>query len=202
LERKDIVVAELDAAIRGSLRQIRDRTFQARLETLLGSLVSDRAVVVARYRTALKELEKEGAKGDAEAGARLFIKHCLTCHQMQGHGHRVGPELAGIGSRSDAALVEDILDPSKTMAPDSRNFILFTKDGRSYSGLLAAETATSVTLRRAEGMEDTILRTEIEDFRTTGKSLMPDGMEQALSPQDLANLLAYLKRADSIKLRP
>jgi putative heme-binding domain-containing protein len=192
LERKEILPAELDASIRGSLRQIKDKALQAKLDALLGALATDRAAVVARYKASLKELETQGKKGDPQAGARVFAKHCLSCHQSQGQGHRVGPELVGLGNRPSDALIEDILDPSKSLPADFRNFVLITKQGRLFSGLLAVETATSVTLRRAEGMEDTILRTEVEDFRTTGKSLMPDGLEQSLSPQDLADLLMFL----------
>jgi putative heme-binding domain-containing protein len=202
LERQDILPAELDPTIRSGLRQIRDKAFQRRLDGLLARPSSDRAAVVARYRVALENLEKGGKKGSSEAGARLFAKHCLSCHQVQGQGHRVGPELAGIGNRSNDTLIEDILDPNKNVSPDYRSFTLSTRDGRIFSGLLAVETAASVTLRRAEGIEDTVLRTEIEDFRATGKSLMPDGMEQLLSPQDLANVLMFLRHADSIGLGP
>jgi putative membrane-bound dehydrogenase-like protein len=202
LERKEILPAELDPSIRGSLRQIKDKTLQTRLDAHLGRLASDRPAVVARYRSALKELEKEGKQGDPQAGARLFAKHCQTCHQTQTGGHRVGPELAGLGNRPSDALLEDILDPSKIVTPDFRNFVLVTKDGRIFSGLLAAESAASVTLRRAEGMEDTILRTQIEDFRTTGKSLMPDGLEQSLSPRDVADLLLFLRGASTAPRLP
>ena len=121
---------------------------------------------------------------------------------MQGQGLRVGPELAGISNRSADALIEDILDPSKQVTPDDRNFILHTKDGRTLSGLLSAETASSVTLRRAGGTEDTVLRTEIEEFRATGASVMPDGFEQVLRPSDMADLLAFLRRIDTAKLPP
>jgi putative heme-binding domain-containing protein len=202
LERREILAVELDPVTRENLRQIRDPGLQARLGKLLGTPARDRAVVVARYRQALRQLEAAGQKGDPLAGARLFAGNCLACHQTQGQGHRVGPDLAGIGNRPTEALIEDLLDPSKEVAPDFRDFILVTRDGRQLSGLLAAETASSVTLRRAEGVEDTVLRTEIEDLRTTGKSLMPEGLEQVLRPQDVADLLAFLRRGDAVPLPP
>jgi putative membrane-bound dehydrogenase-like protein len=202
VENKDIRPEELDAVIRDNLRHIPGRAFQARLGKVLGQGNRDRAAVVTRYREALVKQHQEGKKGDASRGARLFANNCLTCHQLQGRGHRVGPDLAGIGNRPDEVLVEDLLDPSKELAPDFRDYVLLTKGGRTFTGLLAAETAASVTLRRAEGAEDTVLRTEIEELRTTGKSLMPDGLEQALRPEDLADLLAFLRRPDSVRLPP
>jgi putative membrane-bound dehydrogenase-like protein len=200
LERKDILTSEVDATIQANLRGIRDKEFQSSVAKVLKSPPSDRAAVVARYKAAFKQLENEGKRSDPEAGARLFLKNCTGCHQLQGQGHRVGPELVGLDARSNESLIEEILDPSKSVSTEFRNFVIVTKDGRSLSGLLVAETATSVTLRRSEGIEEKALRTEIEEFQTTGKSLMPDGLEQALQPQDLADLLAFLKRTDSVKL--
>ena len=88
----------------------------------------------------------------------------------------------------------DILDPTKEVATDFFNFILVTKRGQILTGILAGETTTAIKLRRAEGAEDTILRTEIKELRSTGKSLMPDGLEQAINLQEMADLLEYLQR--------
>src|SRR5262249_45372527 len=106
LESKDIRPEELDVVIRDGLRHIPAREFQARLGKLLGPGNRDRAAVVTRYREALVKQQQEGNKGDASRGARVFANNCLTCHQLQGRGHRVGPDLAGIGNRPDEALVE------------------------------------------------------------------------------------------------
>jgi putative heme-binding domain-containing protein len=72
------------------------------------------------------------------------------------------------------------------------NYVLLTDDGRSITGMIADETASSVTLRRAEGMSDTVLRTNIEQMQSTGLSLMPEGLETQLNPQQLADVIAYL----------
>ena len=93
----------------------------------------------------------------------------------------------------DVALMSDILDPGKEIAPDFVSYILVTRRGQLLSGLLAAETATTVKLRRAEGAEDTVLRSEIQELRPSGQSLMPEGLEQGLGVQDLADLLEFLR---------
>ena len=76
-----------------------------------------------------------------------------------------------------------------------------TKDGRVLNGLIAAETTESVTLRREEGQQDTILRNDIEQLRASGKSMMPDGLEQKLSPDQLTDLLEFLHNPDVHQLK-
>jgi putative heme-binding domain-containing protein len=72
------------------------------------------------------------------------------------------------------------------------NYQIQTKAGRVFTGMIASETASSVTLRRAEKVEDTILRSHIDEIQATGKSLMPEGLEMQLTKQDLADVIAYL----------
>ena len=115
---------------------------------------------------------------------------------MQGVGRRVGPDLASISSRRSDLLLVDILDPSRQVSPDFVSYLAVTKDGRVLSGLIAAETAESVTLRREEGQQETIPRSEIEQFRASGKSLMPDGLEKNLTPDQMVDLLEFLHHPD------
>ena len=92
-------------------------------------------------------------------------------------------------------LLVDILDPNAAIDANYFNYLVALKDGRTLSGVLAAESATSVTLRRADGQADTILRDDIEagGIVNTNKSLMPEGLEKNLSLQDAADLLKFLK---------
>src|SRR5262249_15411387 len=102
--------------------------------------------------------------------------------------------LSGVASRPREALLVDILDPSKEIAPDYANYVLVTQRGQVLTGLLVAETATTVKLRRAEGAEDTVPRSQIQELRASGQSLMPEGLEQALGVQDVADLLEFLQK--------
>src|SRR5262249_51966238 len=124
----------------------------------------------------------------------VFVRNCQTCHQLQGQGHRVGPDLSGIAGRAPDALLSDILDPNKTIEPDYIVLAAATHRGQVYSGLLAEATATNVKLRRAEGVEDVLLRSEIDELRSTGQSLMPEGLEQNINTQEMADLIAFLRR--------
>jgi putative heme-binding domain-containing protein len=150
----------------------------------------DRARVVEHYRPALQ------FAGDRPRGAATFAKLCIACHYLQGHGQRVGPDLSGIASRPLDALLADVLDPSRLVTPDYTTYEVVTTTGETVTGLLASETATLVTLRHAGSPDETIARSAIKEIRASGKSLMPDGLENGLSVQDIADLLAFLQKPD------
>ena len=105
----------------------------------------------------------------------------------------MGPDLSGVASRPAAALLNDILDPNRDIAPDFVSYLLATNGGRTMSGLLVEETPTSLKLRRAGGEEESVLRSEVEDFRSSGRSLMPEGFEQSIGVREMADLIAFLR---------
>jgi putative heme-binding domain-containing protein len=189
LERGTLAASELDATARDALRRVQGDALRKRVETFLARTAPpDRAGILKEYRAAL------ALAGDPRRGGDLFAKNCQTCHLRQGKGNRVGPDLSGVGGRPASALLNDILDPNQEVAPDFVSFVLVTKRGQVLSGLLAEETAASLKLRRAEGAEETVLRSEIEEFRSSGRSLMPEGLEQALRVQGVADVLAFLRQ--------
>jgi putative heme-binding domain-containing protein len=179
---------EIDAARRQRLLQHRSATIRARAAKLLADAVSpDREKVVQAYRTVLT------MKGDTTRGVQVFAKHCASCHRFQGVGNEVGPDLASLGDKSPEALLIAILDPNRAVEARYINYIAITKSGLNYSGLLASETGNSVTLVSQDGKRQTILRTELEELSSTDKSLMPEGLEKELKPQDLADVIAHLR---------
>ncbi len=114
----------------------------------------------------------------------------------------MGPDLSGVGSRPKETVLVDLFDPSRQVAGEYVGFTLLTTEGQVFSGLLVAETATSVTLRRAEGAQDAVLRSQIEELRATGKSLMPEGLEDSLTEADVADLLAFLAQPEARLFSP
>lgn len=184
-----IAGSELDATQRELLVRYVPTESRGAVERSLGARpAGNRSAAVTAFQPALV------LTGIAERGAGVFQRHCVTCHAFRGQGQRVGPDLASVAGRDPAELLADILDPSRTVAPDAVSFVAATRDGRVIAGIVVAETATTITLRRAGGMEDTIARAELDEFRATRRSLMPDGLERGMVPQDLADLIAYLKR--------
>lgn len=183
-----ISVKEIDFTTREAILRVPQTELQARAAKLLKTEENaDRVAVIKKYQESLT------LTGDSRQGAQLFSQHCLGCHQMKGKGSRVGPELSGIASRPKGALLVDILSPSQEVSPDFLNYIVVTKEGQVFAGLLAADTAAGVRLRRQQAGEDFITRDNIEELRVNNKSLMPDGFEEKLSPQDFASLLEFLQ---------
>ncbi len=188
MESGTVAVAEIDASMRQRLLTARDEEVQKRLEKVFASGTSvDRKAVMESYQPALK------LAGDAARGATLFGKKCTTCHKQGGIGHEVGPNLASLTTRTPESLFLAILDPSAAVEAKYLNFVAVTTSGRSVIGLLSTETGSSLTMVGAEAKTESILRTDIEELRSTGKSLMPDGLEKDLSHQDLADVIEYVR---------
>lgn len=186
-EQGEVSALELDAGLRDSFMSIGDAALRERAKKVFAaSAPTDRQKVLADYQAALAQ------PGDRRRGAALFRQHCLTCHSLHGLGHRVGADLSGIGSRPKATLLEDVLDPNRQIPPNFLSFTAVTEDGQILTGILAAESAQAVTLVQADGVEQSIQRSRIEELRANGKSLMPEGFEQKLDVTAMADLLGFL----------
>ena len=133
---------------------------------------------------------------DQMRGAAVFEKNCTVCHQMQGVGAKIGPDLSGIGQQPRETLLVQILDPSRQVLPDFVAYNAETKNGESYVGFIAKESPEAVTLRRANESDITLKRSELKALTSQGKSLMPDGLEAAMTEQDVADLIEFLRRPD------
>ncbi len=190
VERGVIAHTELDPA------RIRQLTAHAKLgeratKAFAGAQLARRGEVVEAYRAALT------LPGDKERGREVFKKICAACHKLDGLGHEVGPNLAAMQNRGPEAVLVNVLDPNREVNPQFVNYVLLTDDGRSLTGMIVAETATSVTLKRAEALSDTVLRGQIEELGSTKLSLMPEGVEKQVDVQGMADLLAYVTGATS-----
>lgn len=130
--------------------------------------------------------------GSYQSGRGIYAKHCMACHLLDGAGHNVGPDLAALTNRTPESMFVAILDPNRDIDSRYLNFIALTNDGHLLSGLMAEETAVSVTLKEREGKTHVLLRRDLEALRSGRLSVMPEGIEKDLSHQDLADLIAYL----------
>ena len=135
-------------------------------------------------------------KGDIVKGRGVFKKSCAACHKLDGVGFDVGANLlAALPNKSGEDLLVAVFDPNREVDPRYVSYNVVTTDDRVLNGVVAAETLTGITLRRADGKDETILRSNIASLRSTGLSLMPVGLEKELPPQDVADLFAYLRIA-------
>lgn len=189
IEAKRIKPGELDAQrvkhlTNHSKPEIRDRA----RKLLAAELPAERKLVMEKYQTALAK------KGEPKKGQVIFQKNCATCHHLAGIGVNVGPSIADTERTKTASqLLLDVLNPNAAIDSNYFNYEVTLKNGRVLTGLIAAETASSLTLKRAENQTDTVLRQDIEELRSTGVSLMPEGLEKNISIDEMADLLAFLK---------
>jgi putative membrane-bound dehydrogenase-like protein len=187
VEAGSIPAAVIPANRRTLLLADRDPTTRARARAVLGrDIPGPRDSAYARYRPAL------ALAADREKGARVFERECMTCHRLGERGNAVGPNLASVQRRTPEEVLLHIIDPNREVAPDYLEYAVALHDGRVLTGLISAESAGSLTLRRAGGVEETVLRTNIENIAGTGKSLMPEGLETRVSPQEMADLIAFI----------
>ncbi|MDA0283512.1 MAG: HEAT repeat domain-containing protein, partial [Planctomycetota bacterium] len=166
-----------------------DAALRAQATKLFGGAVSSNRLAVAKqYQTALS------LNASAEEGAKVFEKTCSKCHRINGKGHEVGPDLSDVRNRSHLALLYDILDPNSKVEPRFSAYTVVTIDGKLFNGLIVSESDEAVVLRMAEGKQQTIGRGEIEVMRASTVSLMPEGVEKDVTPQNMADLLEFLKK--------
>lgn len=196
IEEGRVSRSELDSAMRVALEQIADPSVRKRLDAVLGAVDGDRVEAVKRFRAEIAGLEAQGARFDAHRGADVFARQCSSCHQLGTKGHAVGPSLAGVAGRPRDALIDDLLNPSREVSSDFRSFVAMTKAGLLRTGLLVADRPSGVLLRGPDGEESLTPRGEIESLRMTDKSLMPEGLEQQLTPRDVGDVIEFLRRAD------
>ncbi|RLS55943.1 MAG: hypothetical protein DWH91_08025 [Planctomycetota bacterium] len=188
IESQRIPVSDLDAATRTALTQSNDSKVQTLATMVLAQVATpSRAAVMEKYQPSIDQT------GDDAHGRVLFEKKCATCHKHRDLGNEIGPQLAALQNKSGEFLLRAILDPNQAVESKYTGYIVVTKDGRIFTGMIIDETATSLTLARTDGKKDVVLRVDIEELKSTGKSFMPEGLEQDWSPQDLADVFQFVQ---------
>ncbi len=132
-------------------------------------------------------------KGTPLAGKEVFVSQCASCHIYNDIGNKVGPVLTEISRKSKESLLHEILDPNAAVDTKYLNYKIVTSDGNIYFGLVNSETDTELTLAITGGNTISINKSNIESFSSTGKSLMPEGLESAMNEQNMADLLSFLQ---------
>lgn len=189
VEGKLVAIGDIPPTRRSLLMRHADVALGDRATALFGrDVLSARKDVIAKFQPALK------LAGDKGRGEKVYQRECMACHRLGEQGQEVGPNLSTVQNRTAEELLVHILDPNREVSPNFVEYIVILKDGRNTSGVIGAETATSITLRRAGNLQETILRQNIDEINSTGKSLMPEGVEQKVTPQEMADLLTFLVR--------
>jgi putative heme-binding domain-containing protein len=131
--------------------------------------------------------------GDAGRGKPLVVKHCLNCHQLFDEGGKIGPDLTPLDRKNLDVLLPNVIDPSAVIREGYQQYNVVTADGRVLSGLLAENTPEKVTVLDAKGVRTTMRKKEIESMTRAETSLMPEGILDVLSDQELRDVFAFLR---------
>jgi putative heme-binding domain-containing protein len=200
LARPERIPALLDAVEAGAIRRAdlaspqidfltnhRDRDIRARsIKLLTAGKTSTRQEVVTAFQSAL------ALTGDAAKGKKVFVERCASCHRLGGEGFVLGPDLVSVRNAGKDKLLISILDPNREVLPQYLAYEIETKDEESLLGILVNETASSVTLRQSYAKDTVVPRTHIARMQSRGQSMMPEGLESSLQPQDIADLLEFV----------
>jgi putative heme-binding domain-containing protein len=188
LESGTITPRQLDAGQRQALLTHPDEAIRRVVEERFAGLVDqDRLAVIEAFRPAGQ------MQGDAVIGQAIYEERCAKCHQVGDLGFVVGPDLAAAGSGSFETLLTAILDPNRAVEGRYTNYTVETLNLETFSGVLAAESANSITLVNAGGVEHTVLRSDIESMTASDSSIMPLGLEEGLQTEDMAHLIAFIR---------
>lgn len=188
IESGAIPASGVDIAARVRLLESTEPGVAERAKRMFAAAGAERAKTVAAYQDVV------GMAGDARRGKAVFERECARCHLPRRQGGRVGPDLSGVNNKSRAELLEAILNPSAAMEPRFVNYVVTGANGEVFDGVIASETPAAITLRGGtEEGDQTILRKNVREIRASKISLMPEGFEESIKKQEMADLIAYLR---------
>ncbi len=188
IESKWVRPTELDPTRSGRLlrhgnAEIRDRA----TKLLAASIPADRQQVLADYQQVLE------MTADPARGKKVFGERCAVCHRIGEIGVNVAPDISDSRTKTPIQILTDILQPNRAIDSNYISYTIVTTDGRALTGIIAAETGGSVTIRQPENKTVTLTRGEIEEMQSSGVSLMPEGLEKTINHQQMADLVAFIK---------
>ncbi len=182
-----LAVAEIGSAQRQILRRHADTAVREHAAKLLPTGIGNRQAVVNEY---LKVLNP---RGDSGKGQDVFRAQCSICHRFKAEGSELGPDLGMVAGKPLEQMLTAILDPNQAIEPRYLAYSALMKDGRTLTGIVTAETANGFTIKAPGGAEQTMLRAELKELTAGGHSLMPEGLEEAVPPEQMADLLEFLR---------
>ncbi len=189
---------DLPVATARQLLAFNDQELSARLEQVWGKITpvaKERVARIAQWKQILTEDFLQ--KADVVNGRRLFTQHCASCHKMFGEGEAVGPELTGSQRANLDYILENLIDPSAVVPRDFRVINFLTTDDRVVAGIIVRETPDAVTIRTAT--EQVILPVpDIVSRKPTNLSIMPEGILDSLKPEEVRDLIAYLRVQEQV----
>lgn len=190
IEAGNLLVSDLTLEQRRQLGDIREQRLRRRALAVLesgGALPNaNRVAVLQQYAAAAH------GTGDVARGKKIYTDVCAKCHRHSGEGISIGPDLTGMAVHPKEELLTHILDPNRDVESNYRMYNVQTIDGLVLAGMLSSESRVAIELIDTKGEKTTILREDIEEFRASRISLMPEGFEKELNVDQMTDLLQFL----------
>jgi putative membrane-bound dehydrogenase-like protein len=183
-----VAAAQINPAQKQQLLSYPSLEVRDRAQSLLAKLSKDRDGLVKQYQVV------DSLVGHREKGRQVFEQNCSACHRLAGIGQEVGPDLGMVGSKPTEALLTSILNPNQAIEERYLAYTATTKDGEELTGIIQSETPAAITLKTAAATEVVINRQLLKDLRSSGLSLMPEGLEAVVDAQGMADLLSFIRK--------
>ncbi|MDG1874263.1 MAG: c-type cytochrome [Mariniblastus sp.] len=183
------------------LLSLRDMIGYKRFNAVYGELKSfgaDREKQMTKYKNLLTPTAL--ANGDASRGRAVFNKTCASCHLLYGAGGKVGPDLTGSNRANLDYILLNSIDPSYDVPDGYKMVTVMTVDGRLINGVVEEEDSSKLVLKTAEQPRVVIAKSDIENRKTSDKSIMPDGQLDQMKPQQVIDLIKYLRTTEQVEL--
>jgi putative heme-binding domain-containing protein len=189
IEKGDLQPWSLSARQRVQMQMHRDPALRERARALLVAKAGDREKILSRYVAVA-----EKSDGDPAKGRPIFENICAKCHSMDGVGADMGPDLATVRNRTAGALLTDILIPSRSIAQMYEAYVVETVRSGTMEGVIGEQTPATITLVHEQKKKDVIPRAEIKQMYVSNLSAMPEDLDKEITPDQMAHLIAYLKK--------
>ncbi len=191
LEKGKLSIKAFDASQIQNLAMVRDASIAPRLaKVLLASINSNRQKAIDEYSMQLSTIQVNPNKN---VGKAVFHKNCSACHKLDGVGAVVGPDISDSREQTYEKLLISILDPNRSIDANYFRYLVLTEGGNVIEGLLKDSNSQTITLQSQNGVLTTLSRSEIDELKSSGTSLMPEGIESQISVLEMADLLWYVK---------
>jgi putative membrane-bound dehydrogenase-like protein len=183
---------DLNTTVARQILAFRAPNLSSALERTWGTLrpmAGDKTRLIAKYKGMLAAADFPPA--DPDRGRALFGRICAQCHRLFGQGGDVGPDLTGSDRANPDYILENVLDPNASVGRDYTLTTVATRDGRLIAGILREQTPNALVLQTA-AERITVSRDDVEEVKGSNVSMMPEGQLEALTPQEVRDLFAYL----------
>jgi putative membrane-bound dehydrogenase-like protein len=189
IEKNQVQASSVSFGRSVQLMQNKDDLLRNKARTLFTKNEEDGKKVNKAYQEALE------LKGDATKGQTVYVQNCAICHQVRGKmGVELGPDLGTIHNWTAEIIMANILDPNISISSGYDLWNVELKNGESHQGIISSETDVAITLKNNGKLEKTINRQDIKEIKSMEISAMPSGLEKKINKQEMADLLAFLRK--------